>query len=221
MRWPSKQATPRNRPHRETFTIVIGNKLHSFQTHHCLVPVAVTPGRARKTLIAWPIFRDLQVERIGRCRLVAATKRHASCGSYESPRQHTRTYTQDASAQKVFCVSSLRTAAATHWACVRCRSPAPQPADQPPPHHRASPLPLPLLGASRSVRPPAAVSPSRRAFTTEMAAKVSRSVLLLSRSSGTVAGSLPALVVSTQRHHQHIRPVSPRTCVCAQGRQRE
>ncbi|XP_075874957.1 calcium uniporter protein, mitochondrial isoform X1 [Nelusetta ayraudi] len=39
-----------------------------------------------------------------------------------------------------------------------------------------------------------------------MAAKVSRSVLLLSRSSGTVAGSLPALVVSSQRHHQHIRP---------------
>ncbi|XP_026164960.1 calcium uniporter protein, mitochondrial isoform X3 [Mastacembelus armatus] len=40
-----------------------------------------------------------------------------------------------------------------------------------------------------------------------MAAKVCRSVLLLSRSSGAVAGSLPALVVSPQRHHQHIRPV--------------
>uniref|UniRef100_A0A3Q0RKB6 Calcium uniporter protein n=1 Tax=Amphilophus citrinellus TaxID=61819 RepID=A0A3Q0RKB6_AMPCI len=39
-----------------------------------------------------------------------------------------------------------------------------------------------------------------------MAAKVCRSVLLLSRSSGAVAGSLPALVVSSQRHHQHIRP---------------
>ncbi|XP_033835585.1 calcium uniporter protein, mitochondrial isoform X2 [Periophthalmus magnuspinnatus] len=39
-----------------------------------------------------------------------------------------------------------------------------------------------------------------------MAAKVCRSVLLLSRSSGAVAGSLPALVVSPQRHHQHIRP---------------
>ncbi|XP_067465894.1 calcium uniporter protein, mitochondrial isoform X1 [Thunnus thynnus] len=46
-----------------------------------------------------------------------------------------------------------------------------------------------------------------------MAAKVCRSVLLLSRSSGAVAGSLPALVVSSQRHHQHIRPVSPRTSV--------
>uniref|UniRef100_A0A3Q1IY50 Calcium uniporter protein n=1 Tax=Anabas testudineus TaxID=64144 RepID=A0A3Q1IY50_ANATE len=39
-----------------------------------------------------------------------------------------------------------------------------------------------------------------------MAAKVCRSVLLLPRSSGAVAGSLPALVVSSQRHHQHIRP---------------
>ncbi|CAL9688055.1 unnamed protein product [Knipowitschia caucasica] len=39
-----------------------------------------------------------------------------------------------------------------------------------------------------------------------MAAKVCRSVLLLSRSSGAVASSLPALVVSSQRHHQHIRP---------------
>ncbi|XP_076020715.1 calcium uniporter protein, mitochondrial isoform X2 [Genypterus blacodes] len=39
-----------------------------------------------------------------------------------------------------------------------------------------------------------------------MAAKVCRSVLLLSRSSGAVAGSFPALVVSSQRHHQHIRP---------------
>uniref|UniRef100_A0A8D0D963 Calcium uniporter protein n=1 Tax=Sander lucioperca TaxID=283035 RepID=A0A8D0D963_SANLU len=35
-----------------------------------------------------------------------------------------------------------------------------------------------------------------------MAAKVCRSVLLLSRSSGAVAGNLPALVVSSQRHHQ-------------------
>ncbi|XP_065815892.1 calcium uniporter protein, mitochondrial isoform X3 [Labrus bergylta] len=39
-----------------------------------------------------------------------------------------------------------------------------------------------------------------------MAAKVCRSVLLLSRSSRAVAGSLPALVVSSERHHQHIRP---------------
>ncbi|XP_034407751.1 calcium uniporter protein, mitochondrial isoform X2 [Cyclopterus lumpus] len=39
-----------------------------------------------------------------------------------------------------------------------------------------------------------------------MAVKVCRSVLLLSRSSGAVAGSLPALAVSSQRHHQHIRP---------------
>nr|XP_019944530.1 PREDICTED: calcium uniporter protein, mitochondrial [Paralichthys olivaceus] len=38
-----------------------------------------------------------------------------------------------------------------------------------------------------------------------MAAKVCRSVLLLSRSSGATAGSLPALV-SSQRRHQHIRP---------------
>ncbi|KAM6956777.1 calcium uniporter protein, mitochondrial isoform 2-T2 [Aplochiton taeniatus] len=44
-----------------------------------------------------------------------------------------------------------------------------------------------------------------------MAAKVCRSVLLLSRSSGALATSLPALVVSSQRHHQHIGPeaVSP------------
>lgn len=71
-----------------------------------------------------------------------------------------------------------------------------------------------------SVRPQQ--SPSRRAFTKAMAAKVCRSVLLLSRSSGAVAASsLPALLVSSQRHHQHIRPVSPGTCVwlcvCAQG----
>nr|XP_043901983.1 calcium uniporter protein, mitochondrial isoform X2 [Solea senegalensis] len=39
-----------------------------------------------------------------------------------------------------------------------------------------------------------------------MAVKVCRSILLLSRSSGAVASSLPALVVSSQRHHQHIRP---------------
>ncbi|XP_017268316.1 calcium uniporter protein, mitochondrial isoform X1 [Kryptolebias marmoratus] len=39
-----------------------------------------------------------------------------------------------------------------------------------------------------------------------MAAKVCRSVLLLSRSSGAVAGSLPALVVSPQRHQQHVGP---------------
>ncbi|XP_054885577.1 calcium uniporter protein, mitochondrial [Poeciliopsis prolifica] len=39
-----------------------------------------------------------------------------------------------------------------------------------------------------------------------MAAKVCRSVLLLSRSSGTAAGSLPLVVSSSQRHQQHIRP---------------
>ncbi|KAM9364539.1 calcium uniporter protein, mitochondrial isoform 1-T1 [Pholidichthys leucotaenia] len=39
-----------------------------------------------------------------------------------------------------------------------------------------------------------------------MAAKVCRSVLLLSRSSGAAPGSLSALVVSSQRHRQHIRP---------------
>ncbi|KAL0983720.1 hypothetical protein UPYG_G00131800 [Umbra pygmaea] len=39
-----------------------------------------------------------------------------------------------------------------------------------------------------------------------MAAKVCRSLLLLSRSSGTVATGLPAIVLSSQRHHQHIRP---------------
>ncbi|XP_034040205.1 calcium uniporter protein, mitochondrial [Thalassophryne amazonica] len=39
-----------------------------------------------------------------------------------------------------------------------------------------------------------------------MAAKVCRSVLLLSRSSGVVAGSFPAVVGSSQRHRQHIRP---------------
>lgn len=78
------------------------------------------------------------------------------------------------------------------------------------PRNPPTTLPLPLRCVS--VRPQQSPSPAR--FTTEMAAKVSRSVLLLSRSSGAVAGSLPALVVSSQRHHQHIRPVSPRTCVC-------
>ncbi|KAJ7987418.1 hypothetical protein DPEC_G00326280 [Dallia pectoralis] len=39
-----------------------------------------------------------------------------------------------------------------------------------------------------------------------MAAKVCRSLLLLSRSSGTVATGLPAIVVSSRRHQQHIRP---------------
>lgn len=86
-----------------------------------------------------------------------------------------------------------------HWACVY-HSPAPQ---------TRPPLPLCFFGASPSARPQQ--SPSRRAFTTEMAVKVCRSVLLLSRSSGAVASSRPALVVSSQRHHQHIRPVSPRT----------
>ncbi|KAM4598847.1 calcium uniporter protein, mitochondrial [Fundulus diaphanus] len=38
-----------------------------------------------------------------------------------------------------------------------------------------------------------------------MAAKVCRSVLLLSRSSGAAAGSLPALVASSQGNQQHIR----------------
>ncbi|XP_061766478.1 calcium uniporter protein, mitochondrial isoform X2 [Nerophis ophidion] len=39
-----------------------------------------------------------------------------------------------------------------------------------------------------------------------MAAKVCRSVLLLSRSGGASAGSLPALVAPSQRHQQHVRP---------------
>ncbi|XP_036403394.1 calcium uniporter protein, mitochondrial [Megalops cyprinoides] len=39
-----------------------------------------------------------------------------------------------------------------------------------------------------------------------MAAKVCRSILLLSRSSGAVAAGFPALVVSSHRHHQHIKP---------------
>ncbi|XP_054654346.1 calcium uniporter protein, mitochondrial isoform X2 [Dunckerocampus dactyliophorus] len=38
-----------------------------------------------------------------------------------------------------------------------------------------------------------------------MAAKVCRSVLLLSRSGGATAGSLPALVAPSQRHQQHVR----------------
>ncbi|XP_015258372.1 PREDICTED: calcium uniporter protein, mitochondrial-like, partial [Cyprinodon variegatus] len=38
-----------------------------------------------------------------------------------------------------------------------------------------------------------------------MAAKVCRSVLLLSRSSGAAAGSLPVLVSPSQRHQRHIR----------------
>lgn len=98
-----------------------------------------------------------------------------------------------------------------HWACVY-HSPAPQ---------TRPPLPLCFFGASPSARPQQ--SPSRRAFTTEMAVKVCRSVLLLSRSSGAVASSRPALVVSPQRHHQHIRPVSPRTSETApreRGRER-
>ncbi|MEQ2213544.1 hypothetical protein XENOCAPTIV_016743, partial [Xenoophorus captivus] len=47
-----------------------------------------------------------------------------------------------------------------------------------------------------------------------MAAKVCRSVLLLSRSSGAAAGSLPALVASSQRHQQHIRPMLVITLLC-------
>ncbi|KAK6329517.1 hypothetical protein J4Q44_G00014950 [Coregonus suidteri] len=42
-----------------------------------------------------------------------------------------------------------------------------------------------------------------------MAAKVCRTVLLLSRSSGAVATGLPALAISSQRHHQHIRSDQP------------
>uniref|UniRef100_A0AAZ3PCN4 Calcium uniporter protein n=1 Tax=Oncorhynchus tshawytscha TaxID=74940 RepID=A0AAZ3PCN4_ONCTS len=42
-------------------------------------------------------------------------------------------------------------------------------------------------------------------FTTEMAAKVCRTVLLLTRSSGAVVTGLPALAISSQRHQQHIR----------------
>ncbi|XP_052333386.1 calcium uniporter protein, mitochondrial-like [Oncorhynchus keta] len=42
-----------------------------------------------------------------------------------------------------------------------------------------------------------------------MAANVCRSVLLLSRSSGHVASGLPALVISSQRHQQHMRPDQP------------
>lgn len=73
-----------------------------------------------------------------------------------------------------------------------------------PAYHPPSPPPLSVL-----VRPQH--SPSQRVFTTEMAAKVCRSVLLLSRSRGAVATSLPALIISSQRHNQHIRPVSLRT----------
>ncbi|XP_019725948.1 calcium uniporter protein, mitochondrial isoform X3 [Hippocampus comes] len=40
-----------------------------------------------------------------------------------------------------------------------------------------------------------------------MAAKVCRSVLLLSRSGGAAIGSLPALVPPSPRHQQHIRPI--------------
>ncbi|XP_031661103.1 calcium uniporter protein, mitochondrial-like [Oncorhynchus kisutch] len=42
-----------------------------------------------------------------------------------------------------------------------------------------------------------------------MAANVCRSVLLLSRSSGHVASGIPALVISSQRHQQHMRPDQP------------
>nr|XP_024000440.1 calcium uniporter protein, mitochondrial-like [Salvelinus alpinus] len=42
-----------------------------------------------------------------------------------------------------------------------------------------------------------------------MAAKVCRTVLILTRSSGAVATGLPALAISSQRHHQHIRPDQP------------
>lgn len=43
-------------------------------------------------------------EWIGRCGLVAATKQLGSCGSYESPRQHTDKHNARTHAQKVFCV---------------------------------------------------------------------------------------------------------------------
>ncbi|KAL1263420.1 hypothetical protein QQF64_006159, partial [Cirrhinus molitorella] len=57
-----------------------------------------------------------------------------------------------------------------------------------------------------SVGSPAALAFSRPGFTTEMAAKVCRSVLLLSRSSGAVASSaFPAFGVSSQRQHQNTR----------------
>ncbi|XP_045558275.1 calcium uniporter protein, mitochondrial isoform X1 [Salmo salar] len=42
-----------------------------------------------------------------------------------------------------------------------------------------------------------------------MAAKVCRTVLLLTRSSGAVSTGLPALALSSQRHHQHIRSDQP------------
>lgn len=96
------------------------------------------------------------------------------------------------------------------WACVRTWS---SPTTRPPP------LPLPpsrcvCVGQPRSQQSP---SPGASSSTTEMAAKVCRSVLLLSRSGGAVAGSLPAVVVSPQRHQRHVGPVSPRTCVCETG----
>lgn len=81
------------------------------------------------------------------------------------------------------------------------------------PRNPPTTLPFPF-DASRSAR--SSLLPWRD-FTTEMAAKVCRSVLLLSRSNGAVAGSFPALVVSSQRHHQHIRPVSPRTSALSGG----
>lgn len=46
-------------------------------------------------------------EWIGRCGLVAATKQLASCGSYESPRQHTDKHNARTHTQKVFCVCSV------------------------------------------------------------------------------------------------------------------
>lgn len=87
-------------------------------------------------------------EWIGRCGLVAATKQLASCGSYESPRQHTDKHNARTHTQKEFCVF-FSVLLLQHWACVWSRSPAPQPAHPPPL--------LPSLFPSRcvSVGPPA------------------------------------------------------------------
>jgi len=69
-------------------------------------------------------------------------------------------------------------------------------------------FPLPFLKQSQSVRPQHLRSLGR-GFISEMAAKVCRSVLLLSRSSGAVASSaFPAFGVSSQRQHQSTRTVS-------------
>lgn len=139
--------------------VVIRSKLHYFQTHHCPVSVASTPVRAHKTLITWSIYRDLQVERTDRSVWPGCCDKTArimwilwiASATYRQPqREHIE------SVLCVFCVLPLQ-----HWACVRSRSPAPQPAHHPPLLSSfLSSLPLPLsVRLGRSARPQQSLLP--------------------------------------------------------------